>query len=42
VQSRNTPPVFALVWVILPNSVNLRWNLKASPELLLSIPIHSG
>src|SRR5262249_37657090 len=28
VQSRNTPPVFALVWVILANSVSLRWNQK--------------
>src|SRR5262249_2301463 len=42
VQSRNTPPVFALLWVILPNSVNLRWNLRASPELIPSIPIQFG
>jgi hypothetical protein len=42
VQSRNTPPVFAPLWVILPNSVNVHWNLKASPELTPSIPIHSG
>jgi len=42
VQTRNTPPIFARIWGILSNSVNLRWNQKASPELTTSIPIHSG
>jgi len=42
VQTRNTPPVFARIWGILSNSANLRWNQKASPELMISIPILSG
>src|SRR6202030_1504426 len=33
VQSRNTPPVFARLWVILSGPANLHWNLRGLPSV---------